>query len=62
MERPDADLFLRAILLASLTFDVFDDAFAISLFITSHSSLHEDEDERKISLSPDLNPCHGRLR
>jgi len=56
----DTDLLLSAILLTGFTFDIFDDAFAVSWFITSHSSLHEDEDEPKVSLSPDLNLCHGR--
>ena len=56
----NADLLLGAILLTGLTFDVFDDALAGCLSCLSHSSLHEDEDEPKVSLSLDPNLCHGR--
>ena len=42
-------------MLTRLTFDNFDDALARSLSSLSDSSLNEDEDERKVSLSPGRN-------
>ena len=32
---------------------------SLAVCLTFHSSLHEDEDVRKVSISPDLNLCHG---
>jgi hypothetical protein len=41
-------------------FDVFDNPFTGCLSSLSHSSLHEDEDEPKVSLSLGPNLCHRR--
>ena len=54
------DLLLRAVLLAGLAFDVFDDPLAGRLFTRSHLNLRETYDERKPSLSTDLNLRHKR--
>ena len=56
----NADLLLGAIAFACLTFDVFDNPFTGCLSCLSHSSLHEDEDELKVSLSLDPNLRHRR--
>lgn len=47
---------------AEIKIDIFDDASASCLFITSHLSLREIEEERKVFPSPDLNLYHGRRR
>ena len=56
----NADLLLNAIAFAGFTFDVFDNPFTGCLSCLSYSSLHEDEDEPKVSLSLNPNLCHGR--
>jgi hypothetical protein len=56
----NADLLLGTIAFACLTFDVFDDALAGRGFTLSPLSVHENEDEPKVSLSPDLNLRHRR--